>query len=145
MKKISVLVFIAMILTMVQSVKAESYKEWRERDPEGFYAHFTCTDEESIANGCYTEYGKESSVTVDIAGSQNNGGVNRGYVFGDDELHIIGTPSDSSGYTAAGDYTNQSSKGKGWVYDADELHVIGLPSDPETGYTLPGFYGNINE
>ena len=145
MRKISFLVFVAMISIIFQTVNAESYMEWRQRDPEGFYAHFTCTDNESIANGCYTEYGKDWSVTVDVGGSQNNSSVNRGYVYGQDELHVTGAPSDSRGYTAAGDYTNMPSAGKGWVYDADELHVVGLPSDPETGYTLPGYYGNIGE
>lgn len=144
MKKISIFVVIVMLFIIYHPVKAESYAEWRKRDPEGFYAHFTCTDEESKANGCYTEYGKDWSVTVDNERSQNNSSVNRGYVYGEDELHLVGTPSDSSGYTAAGDYTNQPSQGKGWVYDADELHVTGLPSDPETGYTCPGFYGNID-
>ncbi len=33
--------------------------------------------------------------------------------------------------------------GKGWVYSADELHVIGLP-EGEDGYTLPGWYGDID-
>ena len=33
--------------------------------------------------------------------------------------------------------------GKGWVYSADELHVVGLP-EGEDGYTLPGWYGDID-
>ena len=36
-----------------------------------------------------------------------------------------------------------SGAGKGWVYSCDELHVIGLP-EGENGYTLPGWYGDID-
>lgn len=31
-------------------------------------------------------------------------GQNRGYVYGVDELHVIGLPTDERGYTRAGDY-----------------------------------------
>ena len=150
MRKISLFVAIAMLINIIQPVKAESYMEWAKRDPEGFYKKMMCMEEESIEKGYYSDArdmgssgSSESSSTVASQGTY--GGVNRGYVFGDDELHVVGTPSDSSGYTSAGDYTNMPSAGKGWVYDADELHVVGLPSDPETGYTLPGSYGNIGE
>ena len=69
----------------------------------------------------------------------------KGYVYGTDELHVTGTPSNSKGYTAAGYYGYLPQKGKGWVYGVDELHVTGLPVDPETGYTLPGYYGEIEK
>ena len=42
----------------------------------------------------------------------------------------------------SGSYT-YSGSGKGWVYSCDELHVIGLP-EGENGYTLPGWYGDID-
>ncbi len=67
----------------------------------------------------------------------------KGYVLGTDELHVAETQSDTRGYTSGGYYGNKSQTGKGLVYASDELHVIGLPTDPNTGYTLPGFYGSI--
>ena len=140
MRKISIFIIFVMLLTIYHPVKAESYMEWRKRDPEGFYAHFTCTDEETKANGCYTEYGKDWSVTVDVGGSQNNSSVNRGYVNGDDELHVVGYPTDSEGYSINPSYSGES---KGYVFPEDELHVIGLPTD-ERGYTKAGNYGRID-
>lgn len=71
--------------------------------------------------------------------------IDKGYVYGTDELHVTGTPSNSKGYTSAGYYGYLPQKGKGWVYGVDELHVTGLPVDPETGYTLPGYYGEIEK
>lgn len=47
--------------------------------------------------------------------------------------------SDSGRSSSSGNTTS----GKGWVYSADELHVIGLP-EGEDGYTLPGWYGDID-
>ncbi|SFQ06872.1 hypothetical protein SAMN04487928_11742 [Butyrivibrio proteoclasticus] len=47
--------------------------------------------------------------------------------------------SDSGSSSSSGNTTS----GKGWVYSADELHVIGLP-EGEDGYTLPGWYGDID-
>ncbi len=47
----------------------------------------------------------------------------------------------SGSYTGGNIGTTTS--GKGWVYSADELHVIGLP-EGEDGYTLPGWYGDID-
>lgn len=54
------------------------------------------------------------------------------------------TKKNSSSYSgsSSGSYS-YSGQGKGWVYSADELHVIGLP-EGETGYTLPGYYGDID-
>ena len=75
----------------------------------------------------------------------------KGWVYSSDELHVIGLPEGSNGYTKPGYYgdvdesysSGYSGAGKGWVYDADELHVIGLP-EGEDGYTMPGFYGDID-
>ncbi len=39
--------------------------------------------------------------------------------------------------------SSYSGSGKGWVYSTDELHVVGLP-EGENGYTLPGWYGDID-
>ena len=52
--------------------------------------------------------------------------------------------SSGSGYSggSSGSYS-YSGSGKGWVYSCDELHVIGLP-EGENGYTLPGWYGDID-
>ena len=75
----------------------------------------------------------------------------KGWVYSSDELHVIGLPEGSNGYTKPGYYgdvdqsysSGYSGEGKGWVYDADELHVIGLP-EGEDGYTMPGYYGDID-
>lgn len=75
----------------------------------------------------------------------------KGWVYSSDELHVIGLPEGSNGYTKPGYYgdvdksysSGYSGAGKGWVYDADELHVIGLP-EGEDGYTMPGYYGDID-
>ena len=75
----------------------------------------------------------------------------KGWVYSADELHVIGLPEGSNGYTKPGYYgdvdgtysSGYSGSGKGWVYSADELHVIGLP-EGEDGYTLPGWYGDID-
>lgn len=159
MRKLSLVLSLIIMLSVSVPVKAESLWELYKRDPQAFYEKTMCIDEESKANGCYTEASrsydqykndipasesrtkkKSKSIGKSIKGDE----LNKGYVFGDDELHVVGTPSDSRGYTAAGDYTGSYSGGKGWVYDADELHVTGLPTNPETGYTLPGYYGNID-
>lgn len=47
--------------------------------------------------------------------------------------------SDSVSSSTSGGNTS----GKGWVYSTDELHVIGLP-EGEDGYTLPGWYGDVD-
>lgn len=141
MKKLAILLSIGIMINSVQTVHAESLYELYKRDPEAYYKKILCIDEESIENGYYSDINpnnyKESST--------NTNEQNKGYVFGNDELHVTGTPSDQSGYTKAGDYTGQAQEGKGYVYGCDELHVVGLPSDPETGYTLPGYYGEISE
>ncbi len=75
----------------------------------------------------------------------------KGWVYSADELHVVGLPEGSNGYTKPGYYgdvdgtysSGYSGSGKGWVYSADELHVIGLP-EGEDGYTLPGWYGDID-
>ena len=53
----------------------------------------------------------------------------------------ISKSSGSSGTTYSG--SSYSGAGKGWVYSCDELHVIGLP-EGANGYTLPGWYGDID-
>ncbi len=87
-------------------------------------------------------------------GAKNSGSgtqSGKGWVYSSDELHVIGLPEGSNGYTKPGYYgdvdrsysSGYSGAGKGWVYDADELHVIGLP-EGEDGYTMPGYYGDID-
>ncbi|SDB54055.1 hypothetical protein [Butyrivibrio sp. INlla16] len=85
------------------------------------------------------------------SGSSSATTQGKGWVYSSDELHVIGLPEGSNGYTKPGYYgdvdgsysSGYSGAGKGWVYDADELHVIGLP-EGEDGYTMPGFYGDID-
>ncbi len=57
-----------------------------------------------------------------------------------------GNSSESSGGSGSGNNSGSSytGSGKGWVYSVDELHVIGLP-EGENGYTVPGWYGDIEE
>lgn len=158
MKYMSFLLSMIILLSVPVSVKAETLWQLYKRDPQAYYEKLMCIDEESKENGYYTEASRsyyqykndipaenyvKSNNQSNVSKSVKSDELNKGYVFGDDELHVVGTPSDSRGYTAAGDYTGSYSGGKGWVYDADELHVVGLPTDPETGYTMPGFYGNI--
>lgn len=90
--------------------------------------------------GYESSYRSESSVTVDVESKQYE---DKGWVSGDDELHVNGYPTNADGYSNNPTYDGRYGN-KGWVYDCDELHVTGLPSDPETGYTRPGYYGNID-
>lgn len=159
MKIIDLLLSIGLIIMISIPAKAETLWELYKRDPQTFYEKTMCIDEESRANGYYTEASRSyeqykndiPSESVSKSNSKSKSTkstksdqLNKGFVYGDDELHVVGTPSDSRGYTAAGYYGSDDIGGKGWVYDADELHVTGLPTDPETGYTKPGFYGNID-
>lgn len=158
MKISKVIISLSMIAFISMPVKAESLWELYKRDPQAFYEKTMCIDEESRQKGYYTEASRSyeqynndipanssssSKSTVKSNKSTKSDQLNKGFVYGNDELHVTGTPSDSKGYTAAGYYGSSDIGGKGWVYDADELHVTGLPTDPETGYTKPGFYGNI--
>lgn len=159
MKISKIIISLSMIALISMPVKAESLWELYKRDPQAFYEKTMCIDEESRQNGYYTEASRSyEQYKNDIPSASNSTSknksksikstksdqLNKGFVYGDDELHVVGTQSDSRGYTAAGYYGSDDIGGKGWVYDADELHVTGLPTDPETGYTKPGFYGNID-
>ena len=92
---------------------------------------------------------RSESNSLKSSGSGTQAG--KGWVYSSDELHVIGLPEGSNGYTKPGYYgdvdgsysSGYSGAGKGWVYDADELHVIGLP-EGEDGYTMPGYYGDID-
>lgn len=44
------------------------------------------------------------SKSTNLSNSNTNSGSNRGYVYGIDELHLVGLPTDERGYTKAGDY-----------------------------------------
>ncbi|SEM18919.1 hypothetical protein SAMN04487770_12820 [Butyrivibrio sp. ob235] len=184
-RTLALMLALSSVLTIAPiKVKAESLWELYKRDPKAYYEKIFCIDEESKANGCYTdfkgriEYAKNGDVLFimdngeiinrttnevireadknviaseggnNTAGSQTNG---KGWVYSSDELHVIGLPEGSNGYTKPGYYgdvdssysSGYSGSGKGWVYDADELHVIGLP-EGEDGYTMPGYYGDID-
>ncbi len=159
MRKISIFLAMVILFNISLSVKAESLWQLYKRDPQAFYEKMMCIDEESKEKGYYTEAKRsyyeysndipagisdnEASVKIASEDSSQSEELNKGYVYGNDELHVVGTPSDSRGYTAAGDYTNKQTNGKGWVYSVDELHVVGLPTNPSTGYTKAGYYGNI--
>lgn len=92
---------------------------------------------------------RNNGSSIQSSGSGTTQG--KGWVYSSDELHVIGLPEGSNGYTKPGYYgdvdksysSGYSGAGKGWVYDADELHVIGLP-EGEDGYTMPGYYGDID-
>ena len=94
----------------------------------------------------------KSSTSNNESQSSESGMVQgKGWVYSSDELHVIGLPEGSNGYTKPGYYgdvdsyypSGYSGQGKGWVYDSDELHVIGLP-EGEDGYTMSGYYGDID-
>ena len=193
MKKLilTVMIIIAAAMAVPVRVKAADKIDWMKlfkENRELFYKIGTCTDEESVEEGLYSDYTgidplKEAAVTKGASketkekyknakkikenkGKSSYGGASsgssygmdgKGYVYGTDELHVAGRPSDhETGYTKAGYYgeigyysgsnSNQynTGSGRGYVYGNDELHVTGCPADPVTGYTLPGFYGDVD-
>ena len=137
------------------------YKENREL----YIKLGTCTDEESQAEGVYSEYAgvdtlKDAAVTKGASkevkqkykktkgtyqfgqnGESKYITRNKGYVYGNDELHVTGTPADpETGYTLPGDYTNVPIDGEGtFVGGQDEVHIGGAPTRSD-GYTAAGLY-----
>lgn len=79
--------------------------------------------------------GNLTQAAIDAAGKYGEGRVPN---------NTSGKSSKSSGGSAGNLSGNSySGPGKGWVYSCDELHVVGLP-EGENGYTLPGWYGDID-
>ncbi len=135
-------------------------KEFTERWLDELEADGNLTPEAIEAAGKYGEgrVPNHNSTSGGESGSYAAEGDNsrysesgKGWVYSADELHVIGLPEGSNGYTKPGYYgdvdgtysSGYSGSGKGWVYSTDELHVIGLP-EGEDGYTLPGWYGNVD-
>ena len=167
----SITVMALMLFVSNIRVDAESYEEYcerwlqkqRERDEklmDELEAEGTLTREaiDSISKGTSKrkpncKSNKSSNKNSGSGSSSASGGTTsgKGWVYSADELHVIGLPEGSNGYTKPGYYgdvngtysSDYSESGKGWVYSADELHVIGLP-EGEDGYTLPGWYGDID-
>lgn len=132
-------------------------KEFTEKWLDELEADGNLTQEAIDAAGKYGEgrvpnhKSSRSSGGYASGGSSGTSGTGKGWVYSADELHVIGLPEGSNGYTKPGYYgdvdgsysSGYSGSGKGWVYSADELHVIGLP-EGSNGYTQPGYYGDID-
>ena len=139
--------------------KAKAKREQREKEStekwlDELEADGNLTQEAIDAAGKYgvgrTPNHKSRRSSGKSTGGSGSSGTGKGWVYSADELHVIGLPEGSNGYTKPGYYgdvdgsdSGYSGSGKGWVYSADELHVIGLP-EGSNGYTKPGYYGDID-
>lgn len=111
MKKIILLsIILGMILGMRVNVfaKEKSAVELYKEDKDAFYRKYMCLDEEAEQKGYYSDAKVKKST---ISGNSSSSSLNvyysseaKGYVYGVDELHIVGLPTDERGYTKAGDY-----------------------------------------
>ena len=157
MKRIEAATLILAFLLCPIRSQAVDYVELYKTDRAAYLKAITCTDDESIAQGLYSDFTgadelKDKAVTAgaskDVVAEYkkkkaerekaSTTTVNKGYVSSIDELHVIGLPSDSdTGYTPSGCYSDTA--GGTDVYGYDELHVIGAPSRPD-GYTAGGRY-----
>jgi len=142
----------------LRAKREQQEKEFTEKWLDELEADGNLTPEAIKAAGKYGEGrvpnhkstggSKSGSYVGESSGTTTSG---KRWVYSADELHVIGLPEGSNGYTKPGYYgdvngtysSDYSGSGKGWVYSADELHVIGLP-EGEDGYTLPGWYGDID-
>lgn len=147
LKKVALLISIIIISTPT-TVHAEDYWSLYKKDPDAFYKKMMCIDEESIEKGYYSDARQnntESTSKKKKITKNRKDEINGGFVYGDDELHVIGAPTDPDGYTSGGYYGGYGDlKSKGYVFGCDELHIPGLPTD-ERGYTKPGNYGRIDK
>ncbi len=142
----------------MKAKREQQEKEFTEKWLDELEADGNLTPEAIKAAGKYGEGRVPNHKSIGGSGSGSYAGGSsgattsgKGWVYSADELHVIGLPEGSNGYTKPGYYgdvdgtysSGYSGSGKGWVYSADELHVIGLP-EGEDGYTLPGWYGDID-
>lgn len=148
MKRLAVLLSVGILITSTNKVHAEDYWSLYKKDPDAFYRKMMCIDEESIEKGYYSDArpnnNTESRSKKKKITKNRKDEINGGFVYGDDELHVVGAPTDSDGYTSGGYYGGYGDlENKGYVFGCDELHIPGLPTD-ERGYTKPGNYGKID-
>lgn len=111
MKKIIILsIILGMILGMRVNVfaKEKSAVELYKENPNAFYEKYMCLDEEAEQKGYYSDAKKNKTTKKTISGNSSLSsyytGEAKGYVYGVDELHVVGLPTDERGYTKAGDY-----------------------------------------
>ena len=126
MKKLLTLIIILISVTInTVPAKASSYaEEWlkkkqaqQEKYMDELEADGNLTQEaiDSISKGTSTRKPSKQTTTSateeskpitrkSSSKSSNNTGVGRGWVYGTDELHVVGLPTDERGYTKAGWY-----------------------------------------
>ncbi|MBQ9302448.1 hypothetical protein [Butyrivibrio sp.] len=124
----SITVMTLMLLVSSIRVDAESYEEYCER-----WLHKQRERDEKLMD----ELEAEGTLTQEAIDSISKGTSKRKPNCKSNKSS--NKYSDSGSSSSSGNTTS----GKGWVYSADELHVIGLP-EGEDGYTLPGWYGDID-
>jgi len=112
----------------------DSYEEyvdaWIKKQEDAARKHL----DDLYEDGNLTQEAIDASMLDDYDKEPNNKSDRK-----NNSKNSTGTGS-SSGYASG---SSGQGTGKGWVYSCDELHVVGLPAG-EDGYTLPGWYGDID-
>lgn len=103
-KYLGVITIIIMIFAMSVEVKASYEEEWLAKKKAQQEKYM----KELEADGNLTEEAYKSITKKDIKNKKrkekNTQQENKGLVYGVDELHITGLPTDERGYTQAGNY-----------------------------------------
>ncbi len=124
----SVIVMTFMLFVSSIRVEAESYEEYCER-----WLQKQLERDEKLMD----ELEAEGTLTQEAIDSISKGTSKR-------KPNCKSNKSSNKNSGSGSALTNEgTTSGKGWVYSTDELHVIGLP-EGENGYTLPGWYGDVD-
>lgn len=118
MRKILLVIAVLMLFTpMTAYAKEESAMDLYNRDRDAFYKKYMCLDKEAEEQGLYSdanngEFTKkknksnksDSKTSYSYSGYSGYVGEAKGWVYGVDELHVVGLPVGEDGYTLQGDY-----------------------------------------
>lgn len=121
MKKLISVVMVVLIMAQITSItsyaKEESATELYKRDPDAFYRKYMCLDEEAQEQGLYSDANNGAFVKRNKDNNKSKKSQSttssysyysyddpKGLVYGVDELHVAGLPTDERGYTKAGNY-----------------------------------------
>ncbi len=107
--KVILIYIIFLILLNHIEVHATSYAdEWLAKKQQQQEEYMKSLEKEgNLTEEVKNSITKKNTKTKSKTNTSNKStytGQNRGYVYGVDELHVVGLPTDERGYTKAGDY-----------------------------------------